>query len=87
MKSITWVVLATAAFSLGSNNAIGSQGYHNISTQAFTLELDVANQVATRLIANPGTNAGSEPFNFLLSTTNRTDDGYYVSFPVNDYAP
>nr|POE53455.1 hypothetical protein CFP56_28677 [Quercus suber] len=60
-----------------SRNAIGSKGYYNITTSAFTLELDVANQVATRLIALAGDNAGSDPFNFLLPTNERTDDGYY----------
>ncbi|CAK1359638.1 unnamed protein product [Cercospora beticola] len=74
----------TAAFTTftivqaASQNAIGSAGYSTIDTPGFTLELDVANQVATKLTAKSGSNAGNAPFNFLLSTANRTDDGYYA---------
>lgn len=75
-------ILVAAHAVSASNNAIGSAGTYAIDTPGFSLELDVANQVATRLVANPGPNAGGSPFNFLLPTSGRTDDGYYVRDPT-----
>ena len=72
------VALASVSARVYASNPIGSKGFTSIDTPGFTLELDVANQVASRLIAKPGGNAGSSPFNFLLPTQGRTDDGYYV---------
>ena len=78
MKSPLSVCLVAAAVAYAAN-PIGSKGYYNITTTGFVLELDTANQVASRLIANPGQNAGGSPFNFLLPVANRSDNGYYVS--------
>lgn len=64
---------------LASSNPIGAAGYRNYTTTGFTLELDNANQVATRLISVAGSNSGSSPFNFLLPSAGRQDDGNYVS--------
>lgn len=85
MPAFRGVAAAFATFTIvqaASQNAIGSAGYSTIDTPGFTLELDVANQVATKLTAKAGSNAGNAPFNFLLSTANRTEDGYYVRFDL-----
>lgn len=58
---------------------IGSSGFTQYDSPAFTLELDNATQVATRLIAKSGLDAGSEDFNFLISPQNRSTDGFWVS--------
>lgn len=68
-----WLVGGSAA------SPILSQGTDSFSTSAFSLELDRANGVATRLVALPGDNAGSAEHQFLLETTNRTDNGFNVS--------
>ncbi|KAI5357493.1 hypothetical protein Slin15195_G038540 [Septoria linicola] len=79
LLKLTSVVLATlTGVRAASQNAIGSKGTYTIDTNGFTLQLDTANQVATALTSKAGPNAGNEPFNFLLSTNGRTDDGYYA---------
>lgn len=78
MRYPLFAFLATATPVI-AQDVIGSKGYSNISTGAFTLELDAVTQVATSLNAMAGVNAGDSDFNFLLPTINRTDNGNYVS--------
>ncbi|KAF4547314.1 Hypothetical protein D9617_47g010820 [Elsinoe fawcettii] len=76
MKSAIFSLVGVLTSVLAQND-IGSQGYLNISTGAFNLELDIANQVSTGLNAMRGSNAGNSDFNFLLPTPGRTANGNY----------
>lgn len=73
--------LWAAAFLTGITQAadIGSKGTKSYESKAFTLQLDNANQVATRLVAKSGPNAGDADFNFLIPWQNRSSNGYLVS--------
>lgn len=83
MMNIFWAltvigIFADSLVAAQSANAIGSQGYTTINTDGFVLELDVANQVATRLTTTRTANSGNTDFNFLLPAGTRTADGNYV---------
>lgn len=66
--------------SAASSSPILQTGTQDYETDAFKLTLDKASQVATSITVKAGGNAGSTNFETLLMTTvNRTDDGFNVS--------